>query len=83
MLPVSLDCPFFIGPSVFSNVYLHVILLDAKDHIGGVMVSLIASSVVDRGLSPDRIKTKTMKLVFVASSLSTQHYGERAKISWL
>ena len=49
MLLVSLDCPFFIGLSVFSNVYLHVILLDAKDHIGGVMVSLIASSVVDRG----------------------------------
>jgi hypothetical protein len=22
MLPVSLDCPFLIGPSVFSNVYL-------------------------------------------------------------
>jgi len=23
MLPGSLDCPFFIAPSVFSNVYLH------------------------------------------------------------
>jgi len=23
MLPVSLDCPFLIAPSVFSNVYLH------------------------------------------------------------
>ena len=22
MIPVSLDCPFLIGPSVFSNVYL-------------------------------------------------------------
>jgi hypothetical protein len=22
MLPVSLDCPFFIAPSVFSNLYL-------------------------------------------------------------
>jgi len=21
MLPVSLDCPFLIGPSVFSNIY--------------------------------------------------------------
>jgi hypothetical protein len=26
MLPVSLDCPFFIAPSVFSNVYLSVSL---------------------------------------------------------
>jgi hypothetical protein len=24
MLPVSLDCPFLIAPSVFSNVYLTV-----------------------------------------------------------
>ena len=22
VLPVSLDCPFFIAPSVFSNIYL-------------------------------------------------------------
>ena len=25
MLPVSLDCPFLIAPSVFSNVYLNII----------------------------------------------------------
>jgi hypothetical protein len=25
MLPVSLDCPFLIPPSVFSNVFLFVI----------------------------------------------------------
>jgi len=25
MLPVSLDCPFLIAPSVFSNVYLHLV----------------------------------------------------------
>ena len=33
------------------------------------MVSVLASSAVDRG----RIKPKTIKLVFVASPLSTQH----------
>jgi hypothetical protein len=27
MLPVSLDCPFVIAPSIFSNVYLQYILL--------------------------------------------------------
>ena len=26
MLPVSLDCPFFIAPSVFSNIYLSCVL---------------------------------------------------------
>ena len=26
MLPVSPDCPFLIGPSVFSNVYLYTIV---------------------------------------------------------
>ena len=35
------------------------------------------------GSSPGRIKPKTIQLVFVASPLSTQHYGERAKIGWL
>jgi len=35
------------------------------------------------GLSPGRVKARTIKLVFVASPLSTQHYRERAKIGWL
>jgi hypothetical protein len=24
MSPVSLDCPFLVAPSIFSNVYLHM-----------------------------------------------------------
>ena len=39
----------------------------------GVTVSVLASRVVDRGFKPDRVKLKTMKLVFVVSALSTQH----------
>jgi len=35
------------------------------------------------GLSPDQVKPKTIKLVFVASPLSTQDEGERAKTGWL
>jgi hypothetical protein len=38
------------------------------NRIGGVMVCVLAS-----GASPDRIKPKTIKLVFVASLLSMQH----------
>ena len=37
------------------------------------MVSVLASSVVDRGFKPDRVKPKTIKLVFVASLLSMQN----------
>jgi len=33
--------------------------------------------------SPDRVKPKTMQLVFVASSLSKQHLRERANTGWL
>jgi hypothetical protein len=33
--------------------------------------------------SPGRVKPRTITLVFVASPLSTQHYGERARIGWL
>ena len=41
--------------------------------IGGVMVSMRASHAGDRGLNPDRVKPKTLKLVFAASPSSTQH----------
>ena len=33
--------------------------------------------------SPDRVKPKIVKLVFVASPLSMQHKGEKAKTGWL
>jgi len=36
MLPVSLDCPFLITPSVFSNVYsfsvVHMIVDNVKEY---------------------------------------------------
>jgi len=35
------------------------------------------------GWSPDRIKPKTIKLVFVAFPLSTKHLGENANTGWL
>jgi hypothetical protein len=41
-----------------------------ENHIGGVMVSMLASSAVDCGFEPlYQVKQKTMKLVFVASLL--------------
>ena len=40
---------------------------------GGVKVSVLALSVVDRGFKPYLGLTKTMKLECVASLLSTQH----------
>ena len=43
------------------------------NRIDGVMVSMLASSEVDRGFDPGRVKPKTIKMVFVASLLSTQH----------
>ena len=33
MLPVSLDCPFLIAPSVFSNVYLEKMNLNGLSAI--------------------------------------------------
>jgi len=47
-----------------------------ENRIDGVMVSVLASSVVDHGF-------ETMKFLFVASLLSTQHKGKRAKTDWL
>ena len=48
------------------------------------MVSMLASNVVDRVFDlTDWVKLKTIKLVSVASLLSTQHLRERAKTGWL
>jgi hypothetical protein len=47
------------------------------------MVSGFTSSAVDRGFTPSRVKPNTIQLVRVASPLSTQHSGERAKTDWL
>jgi hypothetical protein len=47
------------------------------------MISVLASSAVDRRFDPRSGQTKTVKLVFVASQLSMQDQGERAKTGWL
>jgi hypothetical protein len=57
--------------------------INQKHGFGGVIVGVLASSAVDRGFEPRRVKPRAIKLVFVASSLRTQHCRERAKIGWL
>ena len=49
--------------------------------IGGMLLSMLASSVVNYRFEPlsGWVKRKTIKLVFVAFQLSTQHEGVRAK----
>jgi hypothetical protein len=49
------------------------VLASSVVDIGGGMVSVLASSAVDLGFEPRSDPTKTTKLVFVASPLSTQH----------
>jgi hypothetical protein len=51
------------------------VVFEIISRIGGIMVSVIVSSSVDRGLKPwsGQIKPKTTQLVFVATPLSTQH----------
>ena len=46
------------------------------------MVSVLVSSVVDHGFAPSRVKLKTIKLIFVASPLSTQHIRRKSK-DWM
>jgi hypothetical protein len=35
MLPVSLDCPFLITPSVFSNVYIYMVCIISFSRVIG------------------------------------------------
>ena len=55
-----------------------IVCITDWNRIGGVMVSVLASSAIDRGFEP-----RLMKLAFVASLLYTQFYGERTNIGWL
>jgi hypothetical protein len=44
------------------------------NRIGGIMLSILASSVIDCGFEPCvRLNPKTIKLVVIASPLSTQY----------
>ena len=57
----------------YANSNLHVSILHILIIHGGVMVSVLASSAVDRGFEPRSGQTKTLTFVFVASPLRTQH----------
>ena len=60
--------------SRFVHVILDLGILELTvNRTGGVMVSALASSALDREFEPDRVKPKTTKLVCVASPLSTQN----------
>ena len=50
---------------------------------GDVMVSVFASSAIDSVFEPRSRQTKWLKLVSVASPLSMQHKGVRAKTGWI
>jgi len=52
---------------------MYIILIYFIIQIMSVIVSVLASSPVDRGREPRSGQTKTVELVFVASPLSTQH----------
>ena len=73
---------FFVFPSVYIYIITNILHDSLLDRIGGVMVGVLASSTVDCW-SPGQVKSKTIKLVFVASPLSMQPKGERAKTGWL
>jgi hypothetical protein len=51
--------------------FIHTMLV-CRILIGGVMVDMLVSKVVDRGSSHGMVKPKTIQLLFIASLLSTQ-----------
>ena len=55
-------------------------ILRPDNRIGGVMVSVLASSAVDRGFES---RSGQAKDYAVASPISTQYKGERSKTGWL
>jgi len=64
------DTILFIVESIYSDRDAHNDPITIENCIGGVMVSMLVSRIVDS--SPNQVKPKTIKLVFVDSPLSTQ-----------
>ena len=63
-----------VGHSIWITIPVAEVVIRYQPHQCGVMVSMLASSAVDRGFeTPSQVKPKTMKLVFVASLLSMKH----------
>jgi hypothetical protein len=56
--------------------------IDWRDPIGGVMVSMLASSVVDRGFEPWSAQTKDYKIGICCFSAKHAAYGRKSK-DWL
>jgi hypothetical protein len=56
--------------------------IDWRDPIGGVMVSMLASSVVDRGFEPWSDQTKDYKIGICCFSTKHAAYGRKSK-DWL
>ena len=54
--------------------------VSVENQIGGVMVSVLVSIAVDCGIKPDRVKSRTTKLVSVASPLSMQHKEKEQRL---
>jgi hypothetical protein len=47
MLPVSLDCPFLIAPSVFSNVYVKVACKCGSQ----LLIAIKSDNIIRKGIS--------------------------------
>ena len=64
----------------YISLSIYVSLHQSHNCIGGVMVSMLASSAVDRGFEPRLGKTKDYKIGICC--FSAKHAGERAKTVW-
>ena len=65
------------------SFWLNFWCIKDNNRICGVMVKHARLECGRSWVQARSVKPKTIKLVFVASPLSTQHYGERAKTGWL
>jgi hypothetical protein len=54
-------------------ITLPIFSLEGVNHIGGVMVSVIASRELDCGFQPRLCQSKDLTLAFATAQLNTQH----------
>jgi hypothetical protein len=77
---------YMLKKYLFKLHSVHQLCLNlCRDCIGGIMVSVLASSAVDRGFEPWLVKTKDYEIGICCFSAKHAAFnlGERAKTGWL
>jgi hypothetical protein len=82
MLPVSLDCPFLIAPSMFSNVYIMYYDVSRHTMLCFLTWPIMLSHVTKYSMQKQQILVYDRNLYIILHGNDLELYLIRAEITW-